>query len=514
VRKPTRPATTALIKTLTGGDLDAARRFLLKKGFAPAQGFWSQYAGRGKISCATTAICVYALAETGPLTIRQRQDFQRVLLAFRRTDAPELVGAFPRTSGEAVNVWTTGQASLALLAVGAPWELIKPSVEWLLRTQSTNGGWNYPGTAEGRERLIYTFYPTLVLLRCRAKLRQRARNALSRVAQFLESCEEQHDPFWIPLRLHLRRLIGGHPRDNVPLLAYAELFEDRWPTVRVDENWLPDRFSMALNCGANYLHLRHTVAADDPLALLHVRYLADERVQSGWNDERDQEPKTWATALGALTLHRWARDVARVRPAVKRLPTRLELFSRVGQEAQAAPVASKMARALIRRFLQVSLGPKDARAYQDLIVDVFTFLFGDSLREPKPESGTRLGTFRRDVTFRNAADAGPWADWKSRHLNESVLIECKNQKQLEYRDVRQASCYLGKTMGRLGILASRKSTPDDLREILTWFVNNDEKYILVVNDETLTDWIRLKDRGGDATAAIADVYRSLREGVQ
>ena len=69
-------------------------------------------------------------------------------------------------------------------------------------------------------------------------------------------------------------------------------------------------------------------------------------------------------------------------------------------------------------------------------------------------------------------------------------------------------------LGRLAILACRKTGVDDAREMLNWFVNNDDKYILVVNDETLVDWIRLKDRAGSPTDAIADLYRSLREGVQ
>ena len=94
------------------------------------------------------------------------------------------------------------------------------------------------------------------------------------------------------------------------------------------------------------------------------------------------------------------------------------------------------------------------------------------------------------------------------------MIECKNQEILDYDNLRQTACYLGKKLGYLGILACRRTTPDKVREILNWFVNNDEKYILVVNDEALIDWIRLKDRGEDPTNAIADLYRSLREGSQ
>ena len=69
-------------------------------------------------------------------------------------------------------------------------------------------------------------------------------------------------------------------------------------------------------------------------------------------------------------------------------------------------------------------------------------------------------------------------------------------------------------MGRLGIMACRKNRGYDMCEMLNWFVNNDEKYILVVNDEDLVSWIRLKERGEDPTDAIADLYRSLREGAQ
>ena len=55
---------------------------------------------------------------------------------------------------------------------------------------------------------------------------------------------------------------------------------------------------------------------------------------------------------------------------------------------------------------------------------------------------------------------------------------------------------------------------DLIRKILNWFVNNDDKYILIVNDDSLVDWIRLKDGGENPTDAIADVYRTLRESSQ
>jgi hypothetical protein len=506
-----------VIKRLTGADLDATRAFLRKQCFVKGQGFSSQYADQGRVSCATTAICVYALSETGPLTQQQKDEFQGVLLAFRRNLPADDAGAFPRTTGDA-SAWTTGLTALALASLRAPWRVIQPSVEWLLRTQAPNGGWNFPGTDAGNQRLIYTFYPTLVLARCRRHVGDRGAQALARVSEFLKVCEERQDAWWSPLWEHLRRIVAPAKHRRMSSLssftAYWELFGEDWPTIHVDEDWLPERFSMVQMCGSNYLHLRRVVRPDDPLALLHIRYFADERIGHGWNDKPEDQPKTWATALGALTLHRWAQDLARARATLTRLPTRAELLARLRGGIQPAPNASRMARSLLRRLAELRTGPAHATRYQHWVRDVFTFLFGDVLKEPKLESRTFSGTQRRDVTFRNAAEKGPWFDWKIQHGIASLLIECKNTEALTYDDLRQTASYLGKQMGRVGILASRKNCGDDVWKMLNLLVNNEEKYVLVVNDENLIDWIRLKDRGENPTDAIADLYRSLREGAQ
>jgi len=402
---------------------------------------------------------------------------------------------------------------LALVSLAAPWDQIRTSMQWLVSKQGADGGWNFPGTLDGHERLIYTLYPTLAILRGRAHLGRTAKTSLSRVSTFIETCEERKTPFWTPFRNHLRTLLGTKTTDDASLDDYWHLFVNDWPTEHVAEDWLPKRFSMALMCGPNYLLLRHQLRPDHPLALLHIRHLADERIGNGWSDNsEDQQPKTWATALGALTLYRWGCDVRRLNIGLTRLPTRSELVKRL--QVVSVGTISEDAHALVRRFSRIRPGPGHATKYQALIRDVFTFLFGDILRDPKLESKTIFGTLRRDVTFSNAADTGPWSDWKREHHVLSVLIECKNQNELTYKDLRQTACYLGKIMGYFGIVVSRMTTADEMREILNWFVINDSKYILIVNDQSLMDWIGLKDRGEDPTDAITDLHRSLRERAQ
>jgi hypothetical protein len=384
--------TSPVIKRLTGVDLDATRAFLRKQCFVEGKGFSSQYAGQGTVSCTTTAICVYALSETGSLKQQEKDEFQRLLLAFRRNSTADQAGAFPRTTEQAPSAWTTGQAALALASLGTPWRVIQPSVEWLLRTQAANGGWNFPGTDAGHQRLIYTLYPTLVLARFRRRLGGRGGKALARLSAFLDSCDERDIAWWSPLRKHLQRVVVTPARDrrmasSSSFTPYWELFEEEWPTSHVDEDWLPERFSMALMCGSNYMHLRRMVPPDDPLALLHIRYFADERIESGWNDKREDRPKTWATALGALTLHRWAHDLARAGAILRRLPTRAELLARLRSGIQPAPKTSRTARSLLRRLEELRAGPTHATRYQLWVRDVFTFLF-DILKEPKLESKT------------------------------------------------------------------------------------------------------------------------------
>ena len=516
--KPLTNKTPSIVKRLTGADLDAARVFLREQCFVAGKGFSSQYEGQAA-SCTTTAICIYALSETSLLTKEEKSEFQKILLGFRRNSPAEQAGAFPRTTGQEPSAWTTGQAALALASLGAPWRVIQPSVEWLLRAQSTCGGWNFLGTDAGHEKLIYTLYPALVLTRFRRRLGERGAKALTRVAAFLDHCAEADDPWWLPLRTHLNNLVStATPQRRLPALssftAYWERFEAEWPKIHVDEDWLTDRFSMVLMSGPNYLHLRHLVQPDDPLALLHIRYFADERIGPGWNDRHEGEPKTWATALGVLTLQRCAHDLGRTRTAMRRLPTRAELLVRLQGRSHQPLKTSRPARLLLSRLTALRAGTAHATRYQQWVSDAFTFLFGDILKDPQPESRTFYGTLRRDITLRNAAEKGSWFDWKLQYQVDPLLIECKNKETLTYDDLRQTAAYLGKRMGRLAVLACRKSTGGDVWEMLNWFVNNDEKYILVVNDEDLIDWIRLKDRGENPTDAIADLYRTLREGAQ
>lgn len=264
-----------VVKRHTGIDQAATRAFLLNECFIPGRGFRSHYADQATVSCTTTAICIYALCEIGAVTRQQKREFEKVLLGFRLNGSSQ-AGAFPRTTEQTASVWTTGQAVMALVSLGSSWEKVKPSVEWLLKAQASSGGWNYSGTNEGHERLLYTLYPTLAIVRCRRRLGTAAAEALSRVATFLDSGPAEHDePFWIPLRRHLWRLArksrGAPP---IGLEPYGLLFEDSWPTAHVNDDWLAHRFSMALMCGPNYLHLRRELAADDPLALLHIRHLA------------------------------------------------------------------------------------------------------------------------------------------------------------------------------------------------------------------------------------------------
>ncbi len=512
------PTIAELVRQLTGIDLSAVRRFLRDEAYRRGEGFYSHYPGQGAVSCTSTAICSYALSETQRLKPAERRGFLDALLAFRSKTKTDSGRAFPRTTDLQPSTWATGQAVLAMLSLGAEWPLIEPSVDWLIHAQAPSGGWNFGGDDSGDEKLVYTVYPTLVLLRCRAAGHSASDQALSGVHRFLGEHGVRDDPFWIPCDCFLRARLSGNVRaqDSAALAEYAALLRTGWPSEPVNEDQLAIRFSMSMFSPANLLFLRALVLPTDPIALLHVRYLADETINGrSWTDAKERRPKTWATALGLLALYRWAADLLRSGRSLQRLPTQMELFRASTRSSSAPAELSGEARALRERIRRLQPGDKDANRYRDWVRDVLVFLFAPALGEPRTEPRTWLGTLRRDVTFAIRTNEGPWQDWKDRHeLPGSVVVECKNKSKLGPDDLRQTACYLGSKMGRFAILATRDTSIDQVRPWLNWFANNDDKYILVVSDRDLIAWIELKETGGDPGSALYDCYRSLRESVQ
>lgn len=502
-----------LVRKLTGINLSAVRKSLLSW-HRPKEGF-GIYAG-SPASCSCTALCAYVLARTGRLPESRWKSLAQNLFAFRaRTSGGG--GAFPRMPEGEPSTWTTGLATLALLALDVPWEEVEPSVRWLLQEQGASGGWTYsPESPE--ERLIYTIYPTLVLARTQLKLRNEGSAALDRVCHYLNICKERDEVFWTPAVHFLKRVSTlkadpGAKREPVDLADYVQIFAQQWPVERIDEDHLPRRFNMAAYAPSNYMFVRRLVGPTDPVSLLHMRCLADERLGDGWSDSpRDDRPKTWATALGLLTLASWSRDLEREQPSITRLPTRVEIV-RSHDHQPSAPCPE--GRRLLAKLQKIPTGQEGADNYRDWVRDIFVYLFSKDLEKPSTEVRTWLGTQRRDVTFAVKNHDSPWREWKRNYgVPASIVVECKNKAKLNPVDIRQLACYLGKKMGRFGIMVTRKSTIDDLRDHLNWFENNDDKCILVFNDDALKDWITMKARERDPTEAVVDLHRALAEASQ
>src|SRR6266446_7797641 len=101
------PKTWPLVKRLAGVEIDAIRPLLMRQCFVEGKGFSAQYPGDRTTSCATTAICLYALSEMGLLSDPERKSFLNLLLSLRVSNTTTNAGAFPRTTSGTSSVWTT-----------------------------------------------------------------------------------------------------------------------------------------------------------------------------------------------------------------------------------------------------------------------------------------------------------------------------------------------------------------------------------------------------------------------
>ena len=385
-----------------------------------------QYAGQAIVSCSTTAICVYALSETGPLTQQEKNQVPAGLPTFRLNSPADQAGAFPRIIGgkPVERASPIGQAALALASLGAPWARFSPPSSGCSELfVAGNGGWNFPGTDASHQRLIYSLYPTLVIARFRRRLGNRGTEAIGRLSAFLDSMP----------RTPCRKMVAAsaalatHRRDfcerSAPVtssfrnsLRIGSLFEEDWPTIHVDEDWLPDRFSMAQMRllfelpapSANSSAGRSAGTLAHPI-LLEIREVTEVAGTTGpRNYPKNMGDRTrcaHTTPVGPRSCWRRSDSPEAPHSGQNSSPDCEAGHNKVKR-------SSRTARPLLNRIAELRAGMADAKRYQHWLRDVFTFLFGEVLKEPKLESKTFFGTQRRDITFRNAAEVNTLVHWK------------------------------------------------------------------------------------------------------
>jgi hypothetical protein len=173
-------------------------------------------------------------------------------------------------------------------------------------------------------------------------------------------------------------------------------------------------------------------------------------------------------------------------------------------------------KSLLARLATILPGRSDATAYQELVLDVLTFVFCPDLIDDRLEERTMDGTERRDIIFTNDSDATFLDYVRTSHESLFVMFEVKNTDELTIAALNQAATYLGDRIGRLGYIVTRKPPGDNLlrKQISIFNDSNPRKVLLILSDPDLEELVKLRMQDVSPIPWLQKHYRRFRTAAQ
>jgi hypothetical protein len=169
-------------------------------------------------------------------------------------------------------------------------------------------------------------------------------------------------------------------------------------------------------------------------------------------------------------------------------------------------------RTFLSKLSDCKSGKASWNTFQDLVGEIFCYLFVPPLGKPEPQSRAEDGLEIRDFVFPNRADSGFWALIRSEYKGMYAVVEAKNKDDLEKNDVLQLEDYLqAKQLGLFGIIVSRKlSEPasDQRRKAYS----SSSKMIVLLDDNDVCQMLLKKGRGEKPEEVLFDRIDSYRIG--
>jgi hypothetical protein len=169
------------------------------------------------------------------------------------------------------------------------------------------------------------------------------------------------------------------------------------------------------------------------------------------------------------------------------------------------------AEALKQQLRETVAGREDAYIFQDLVQRILTFCFYPHLNDGTPQERTADGTVIRDLVFTNEGTRNFWRYLLATYGNLFLVFELKNKNEIDGRDVDQISTYLGDTLGRFGVLISRRNEKDVSFRRRKYVFNKEvpRKVILHLCDQDLLDLLECRATASDVTDFLQTRYRQL-----
>lgn len=177
---------------------------------------------------------------------------------------------------------------------------------------------------------------------------------------------------------------------------------------------------------------------------------------------------------------------------------------------------SKTIKELIDRLDACPDGTAGWRDFEDICIEILSYLFVPTLVKPTIQPRTLSGGQRRDATFPNRNFDATLNNWGKLFVElgaRIILFEFKNygrSTHIKRNEVTQAHSYMRAPMGRLAILVcNKKPHASAYRERLTIFNGRGNEVILFITKEELKEMLYIKERGEDPSDLIMDLLESF-----
>lgn len=153
---------------------------------------------------------------------------------------------------------------------------------------------------------------------------------------------------------------------------------------------------------------------------------------------------------------------------------------------------------LLAKLRACALGKQSWAQYQNVVGEIFEFLFCPPLGPVYKESRDSAGINRRDLIIANYAEEGFWAFVRKRYDADYIIVEAKNYKSpVGKSSVLQVGNYLKKYgAGLFGLVVSRRGA--DRSALLTaqhlWVA--DSKLVMFLDDRDLEAMLLARKNNG------------------
>jgi hypothetical protein len=168
----------------------------------------------------------------------------------------------------------------------------------------------------------------------------------------------------------------------------------------------------------------------------------------------------------------------------------------------------------IQRLDACPLGIAGWSQFEDLCMEILSFLFVPPLNNPTRQGRTYSGVNRRDaimpnrnITANNVENSKNWHHLFIELNARMILFEFKNYDatKIGHEEVNQTRNYMTAAMGRFAIMICSKIPNDSAHRQRNTVFNQDNKVILFITKEQLKEMLLIKERNEDPSDLIIDL---------